>query len=133
MTESQAALSERGRGQVEGAGPGRRLRLRRAARQDSARQDSARQDSARQDSARQDGASWRESAACRFLETDLFFPIGKTGLAVAEIQRAKAVCAACPVREPCLTFALDTHQGYGIWGGYDEDERRVMLRQRRKA
>ena len=100
-----------------------RLRDRRAARQDSARQDSA----------RQDGASWRESAACRFLETDLFFPIGKTGLAVAEIERAKTVCADCPVRQPCLTFALDTHQGYGIWGGYDEDERRVMLRQRRNA
>ena len=84
----------------------------------------------------QDGrrrASWRESAACRFLETDLFFPIGKTGRAVEEIQRAKAVCASCPVRQPCLTFALDTHQGYGIWGGYDEDERRVMLRRRRKA
>ena len=74
-----------------------------------------------------------ESAACRSLETDLFFPIGKTGRAVEEIQRAKAVCASCPVRQPCLTFALDTHQGYGIWGGYDEDERRVMLRQRRKA
>ena len=105
-----------------------RLRSRPAARQDSARQGSARQGSARQGS-----ASWRESAACRFLETDLFFPIGKTGLAVAEIQRAKAVCADCPVRQPCLTFALDTHQGYGIWGGYDEDERRVMLRERRRA
>ena len=102
-------------------------------RQDSGRQDSGRQDSGRQDSGRQDGASWRESAACRFLETDLFFPIGKTGLAVAEIQRAKAVCASCPVRQPCLAFALDTHQGYGIWGGYDEDERRVLLRQRRKT
>ena len=89
-----------------------RLRLRRAARQDPARRDSGRRDSGRQDSGRQDGASWRESAACRFLETDLFFPIGKTGLAVAEIQRAKAVCASCPVRQPCLTFALDTHQSH---------------------
>ncbi len=79
----------------------------------------------------QDHASWRESAACRLLETELFFPIGKTGLAVAEIQRAKAVCASCPVREPCLTFALDTHQAYGIWGGYDEDERRLLLREQR--
>ena len=104
-------------------GGDQRLRPRRAARQDSARQDRA----------RQDGASWRESAAYRFLETDLFFPIGKTGLAVAEVQRAEAVCASCPVRPPCLTFALDTHQGSGIWGGYDEDERRGMLRQRRKA
>ena len=59
----------------------------------------------------QDAPSWRESAACRFLETDLFFPIGKTGRAVAEIQRAKAVCASCPVRQPCLTFALDTQPG----------------------
>ena len=82
---------------------------------------------------RQDTLSWRESAACRYLETDLFFPIGKTGRAVEEIQRAKEVCASCPVRPPCLAFALDTHQGYGIWGGYDEDERRVMLRQRRNA
>ncbi len=80
-----------------------------------------------------DAHSWRESAACRFLETDLFFPIGKTGGAVGEIQQAKAVCASCPVRRPCLAFALDTHQGYGIWGGYDEDERRIILRQRRNT
>jgi len=73
------------------------------------------------------------SAEKIFLETDLFFPIGKTGRAIEEIQQAKAVCASCPVRQPCLAFALDTHQGYGIWGGYDEDERRVMLRQRRPA
>lgn len=80
-----------------------------------------------------DRASWRDSAACRFLETDLFFPIGRTGLALAEIQEAKEVCASCPVRQACLSFALDTHQGYGIWGGYDEDERRLMLRQRRRS
>jgi WhiB family redox-sensing transcriptional regulator len=130
VTDSRAVLSEQERGQVEGAGPGQHLRLR---PRRAGRQDSGRQDSGRQDSGRQERACWRESAACRFLETELFFPIGKTGLAVAEIERAKAVCADCPVRQPCLTFALDTHQGYGIWGGYDEDERRVMLRQRRKA
>ena len=77
-----------------------------------------------------DGASWREAAACRFLDTDLFFPIGKTGLALAEINEAKSVCERCPVRPSCLAFALDTHQAYGIWGGYDEDERRLLLRQR---
>ena len=76
-------------------------------------------------------ASWREAAACRFLDTDLFFPIGKTGLALAELNEAKSVCERCPVRPSCLAFALDTHQGYGIWGGYDEDERRLLLRQRR--
>jgi WhiB family redox-sensing transcriptional regulator len=76
-------------------------------------------------------ASWRDAAACRFLDTDLFFPIGKAGLALAEIKEAKSVCERCQVRPSCLAFALDTHQGYGIWGGYDEDERRLLLRQHR--
>ena len=78
-------------------------------------------------------ASWRESAACRAFDPELFFPIGTAGRALAQIQRAKAVCASCPARQRCLTFALDTHQEYGIWGGYDEDERRILHRQRRQA
>jgi WhiB family transcriptional regulator, redox-sensing transcriptional regulator len=75
--------------------------------------------------------SWRESAACRGDDPEIFFPIGKTGPALAQVQRAKAVCAHCPVRPRCLAFALDTHQEYGIWGGYDEDERRILRRQQR--
>lgn len=75
--------------------------------------------------------SWRELAACRTADPDLFFPIGKTGPAIGEIQRAKAVCAGCPARERCLTFALDTRQDFGIWGGLDEDERRLLHRERR--
>jgi WhiB family transcriptional regulator, redox-sensing transcriptional regulator len=80
-----------------------------------------------------DRASWRESAACRQVDTELFFPIGSTGTAVAEIQRAKSVCANCPVRQPCLTFALVTNQEFGIWGGCDEDERRLMHRRWRES
>lgn len=77
--------------------------------------------------------TWRESAACRALDPDLFFPIGKAGPAIAQAQRAKEICARCPVRPSCLTFALDTRQDYGIWGGYDEQERRILLRQRRET
>jgi len=81
--------------------------------------------------ASQGRVSWRELAACRTADPELFFPIGRTGPAIGEIQRAKAVCASCPVRERCLTFALDTHQDFGVWGGLDEDERRVRHRERR--
>lgn len=77
-----------------------------------------------------DRASWRESAACRRLDTEVFFPISRTGLGLLDVQEAKEVCSRCPVRQACLTFALDTQQGYGIWGGCDEDERRLLLRQR---
>jgi WhiB family transcriptional regulator, redox-sensing transcriptional regulator len=75
--------------------------------------------------------SWRELAACRTVDPEFFFPIGKTGLAIGEIQRAKSICASCPVRERCLTFALDSHQDFGIWGGLDEEERRLLHRERR--
>ena len=74
------------------------------------------------------GMSWRESAACRCCDPELFFPIGNSGPALVQAQRAKAICARCPVRQRCLAFALDTHQEYGIWGGRDEGERRVLHR-----
>jgi WhiB family redox-sensing transcriptional regulator len=80
-----------------------------------------------------DRASWRDSAACRHVDPELFFPIGNGGAAVPQIEQAKAVCASCPVRSPCLAFALATSQEYGIWGGYDEDERRVLHRQQRES
>jgi WhiB family transcriptional regulator, redox-sensing transcriptional regulator len=78
-------------------------------------------------------AAWQNSAACRNVDTELFFPIGPIGRAAAEARQAKAICARCPVRQPCLTYALATHQGYGIWGGYDEDERRVLHSRQRVA
>ena len=75
---------------------------------------------------RSDEESWRDAAACRRADPELFFPIAKSGPALTDIQRAKAICAACPVRQPCLAFALATGQEFGIWGGYDEDERRWL-------
>jgi WhiB family transcriptional regulator, redox-sensing transcriptional regulator len=78
--------------------------------------------------------SWRESAACQGADTELFFPVGVTGPAAAEIRAAKTFCGRCPVRDCCLAYALDTGQTAGIWGGYDENERRFMhQRQRRYA
>ncbi len=74
---------------------------------------------------------WRDRAACRSTDPELFFPAGSTGDAVAQIQSAKRVCLSCPVQVACLQFALDTHQEAGIWGGMDEDGRRRLRRHRR--
>jgi WhiB family redox-sensing transcriptional regulator len=84
-------------------------------------------------SCRPAATGWREEAACRPADPELFFPIGSVGQAKAEILRAKAVCAACPVRRPCLTYALTTGQEFGIWGGRDENERRLLHRQQRES
>ena len=71
---------------------------------------------------------WREHAACRNSDANLFFPSGSTGAAVDQIEAAKAVCAACPVCDDCLRFALETNQEDGVWGGRDEIERRRLRR-----
>ena len=80
---------------------------------------------------------WRHDASCRSVDPDLFFPVGTTGMAVEQIESAKAVCDECPVSGPCLEFALSTNQDSGVWGGTSEEERRTLrrqwLRQRRAA
>ncbi|WP_046731437.1 WhiB family transcriptional regulator [Streptomyces humi] len=72
--------------------------------------------------------SWRERAACRDVDPDLFFPVGTAGLTLVQIDEAKAVCARCPVRERCLRWALDVGQVEGVWGGTTESERRATRR-----
>jgi WhiB family transcriptional regulator, redox-sensing transcriptional regulator len=72
---------------------------------------------------------WREKASCRSVDPDLFFPVGTTGLALDQIEQAKAVCRACPSVDPCLEFALSTNQESGVWGATSEEERRKLRRQ----
>jgi WhiB family redox-sensing transcriptional regulator len=72
--------------------------------------------------------SWRQRAACRGLDPEIFFPDSDE-----EAGEAKAVCARCPVREACLEHALAHREREGIWGGATERERRRILRHRRKT
>lgn len=73
--------------------------------------------------------TWRKGAICRDTDPDLFFPVGTTGYALVQIDKAKQVCSECPACEDCLQYALDTNQDSGIWGGTSEEERRQMRRQ----
>lgn len=73
---------------------------------------------------------WRHKAACRKEDPELFFPVGTSGPALAQITEAKQVCRRCPVASPCLEWALTSGQDAGVWGGMSEDERRALKRQR---
>jgi WhiB family redox-sensing transcriptional regulator len=73
-------------------------------------------------------ASWRNRAACRGIDPDIFFPVTDD-----DAEPAKAVCNVCPVREACLEFALAAREREGVWGGATERERRRIVRQRRKT
>ena len=74
--------------------------------------------------------SWRQLARCRGVDPEVFYPVSDDDEAAEE---AKSICALCPVREPCLEFALSTREKNGVWGGLTERERRRVLRRRRKT
>ena len=78
---------------------------------------------------------WQMQAACRGEDSAVFFhPEGERGAArVIRTNRAKAVCAECPVRQACLDHALAVREPYGIWGGLSEDERRALKRRAARA
>jgi WhiB family transcriptional regulator, redox-sensing transcriptional regulator len=66
-------------------------------------------------------ARWREQAACYGTDLDVFYPErGETA------EPARQVCAACPVRQPCLNYALSNRIASGTWGGLTERERRPL-------
>ncbi|HVC25407.1 MAG TPA: WhiB family transcriptional regulator [Acidimicrobiales bacterium] len=73
-------------------------------------------------------ASWRQRAACRGLDPDIFYPVSDE-----DAEEAKAICASCPVHQLCLEHALVHRERDGVWGGLTERERRRALRQRRKS
>jgi hypothetical protein len=41
-------------------------------------------------------------------------------------EPARQICAGCPVRQPCLDYALSHGITNGIWGGLPERDRRPL-------
>jgi hypothetical protein len=41
-------------------------------------------------------------------------------------EPARQICAGCPVRQPCLDYALSHGISHGIWGGLTERDRRAL-------
>jgi WhiB family redox-sensing transcriptional regulator len=67
---------------------------------------------------------WASQAQCKQAGPDELFVRG------AAQNRAKQMCAGCPVRTECLAEALDNQIEWGVWGGMTERERRALLRRR---
>jgi WhiB family transcriptional regulator, redox-sensing transcriptional regulator len=69
---------------------------------------------------------WMGEGLCRDHTPGTFFPSDGTG-----VERARKICADCPVKAPCLDYALEHRIDHGVWGGTSERERRRILRGRR--
>lgn len=75
---------------------------------------------------------WQLHGLCRGQNSEVFYhPDGERGRARAQREnRAKAICASCPVINNCREHALNVEEPYGIWGGMSESERMNLLRKR---
>ncbi len=47
-----------------------------------------------------------------------------------DIARAKAICATCPLQEPCLAGAVARREPWGVWGGEIFERGAVVPRKR---
>lgn len=73
---------------------------------------------------------WQHRGLCRAIDSEIFFPPAQfehKPEREAREAKAKAICAACPVRVECLTWALSVREPHGVWGGASESERKQML------
>jgi len=71
---------------------------------------------------------WMQRGLCREIPPAVFFPSDGVG-----VEAARRICANCPVKEPCLEYALAFRIDHGVWGGCSERERRRILKRRRVA
>lgn len=60
---------------------------------------------------------WSDEAACRGYDTELFFPTGTRGPAIAQAEKAKRICHGCPVRLACLKKSARRGGNFGVSGG----------------
>ena len=76
---------------------------------------------------------WLNEARCLNEDPELFFPVGNTGPALEQIEKAKSICRQCNVSAQCLEYASRENQDTGVWGGLSEDERRSLKRRYARA
>ena len=76
---------------------------------------------------------WRDQAACRDADPELFFPDDGLRSARAQVKTAKLICRGCLVSATCLSWALASGQQAGIWGGLTEDQRHRLHRRGRPS
>ncbi len=73
---------------------------------------------------------WQIKASCRGPHAEVFFPPAQFERKDEKEERevrAKAICATCPVRRPCLDYSIQIREPHGIWGGLNEAERKQLI------
>ncbi len=73
---------------------------------------------------------WQIRSACRGPQSVMFFPPDAFERKADKLTReaqAKEICRTCPVKRPCLDYAISIKEQNGIWGGLNEAERKDLV------
>lgn len=70
---------------------------------------------------------WTKHGRCNDMPVEWWFKEVNTGKSNVGLE-AKRLCKACPVNKHCLTYAIETREEHGIWGGCGEKNRRQLER-----
>lgn len=65
---------------------------------------------------------------CQIGDPNLWFAID-----AGEIERAKTLCASCPIRRECLAAALQRQEPWGVWGGVILEHGTIVAGKRRRG
>jgi len=71
---------------------------------------------------------WRDEAACKDADPEIFFEEPRGKAREQQYEAAKAICATCPVVAECLAESLRdiSTYAYGVWGGTSPSERQQI-------
>ncbi len=78
--------------------------------------------------ARDKERNWQVDALCADvnIDPDSFFPDGHSS---AHWKDSVLICQDCPVQRECLSYALEAHESYGMWGGKTPPERLDIIQE----
>ena len=65
---------------------------------------------------------------CHLGDPDLWFADSPS-----DLERAKALCADCPIRSECLAAALQREEPWGVWGGELFMNGRILSHKRKRG
>ena len=79
---------------------------------------------------------WMRDAACSDDDTGVFYPdpdLTDKPMIMRLHAIAIAVCRTCPVTGPCLAYAMEHNEIFGVWGGMTPSQRRSLRNERARA
>jgi WhiB family redox-sensing transcriptional regulator len=71
---------------------------------------------------------WATYGACNYQPRNLMYTKG-----AKRVQKAKKVCATCPVAAECLEWAIENDEIFGIWGGMTRRERMQLVKEAKES